>query len=135
VARILGAVKELGIHVYLDDFGTGYSSLNSLYNLPVDAVKIDRTFIYQSEKHRDYAAVIGAVMMLARNLRKLVVAEGVETRDQLAQILAFDCDYAQGYYFSKPFDAVQAAEMLRSERMAPHFAQVGNLTTVLGANR
>lgn len=115
-ARALRSLKALGVSNHLDDFGTGHSSLSCLYDLPLDAIKIDRTFVYQAQKHREYAAVIAAVMLLARNLNMAVVAEGVETRDQLAQILAFDCDLAQGYYFSRPLDAAAAWDMLSADQ-------------------
>jgi EAL domain-containing protein (putative c-di-GMP-specific phosphodiesterase class I) len=113
-AVALRSIRDMGVRVDLDDFGSGYSSLSCLYDLPLDAIKIDRTFVYQAEKHREYAAVIASVMMLARNLKIKVVAEGIETRDQLAQILAFDCDFAQGYCFSVPLTPEDARLMVAS---------------------
>lgn len=115
-AEALQAIRNLGVNIDLDDFGSGYSSLSCLYDYPIDAIKIDRTFVYQSERHREYAAVIASVMMLARNLKLKVVAEGVETRDQLAQILAFDCDYAQGFCFSNPLEPEEARAMLYGDK-------------------
>lgn len=132
-ADALQSIRDLGVRIDLDDFGSGYSSLSCLYDFPLDAIKIDRTFVYQSEKHREYAAVIASVMMLARNLKMKVVAEGVETRDQLAQILAFDCDYAQGFCFAAPLDPEAAQAMLASGKRVVMPKQATHVAPVLPA--
>jgi EAL domain-containing protein (putative c-di-GMP-specific phosphodiesterase class I) len=116
IERMLRRLKDAGVGLHLDDFGTGYSSLSCLYGFPLDALKIDRAFVYQAEARREYAAVISAVMTMARNLGMRVVAEGVETKAQLAQMLAFDCDYGQGYYFSRPVAADAAWVLLTTPR-------------------
>ncbi len=134
VEKTLASLKEKGVQLYLDDFGTGYSSLSSLYDFPLDAVKIDRAFVYKSERHREYAAVISAVMMMARNLKMKVVAEGIETKSQLAQIVSFDCDFAQGYYFSKPFDADDAWAMLTSDELQKLYSKMEDLPCAIAAN-
>jgi diguanylate cyclase (GGDEF)-like protein len=115
VERKFAELKQLGVQLHLDDFGTGYSSLRCLHSLPLDAVKIDRTFVANTGGRREYAAVISAVMTLARSLSMDVIAEGIETSAQLAQIVGFDCDYAQGYYFSRPVDAASAWQLLTSD--------------------
>ncbi|MCP4246529.1 MAG: EAL domain-containing protein, partial [bacterium] len=101
IAR-LQELRRLGVQVHMDDFGTGYSSLSCLHRFPLDVLKIDRAFLKTASARRDYAAVVQAIITLARNLHMKVTAEGVETDEQLALMLALDCDYAQGYHFSRP---------------------------------
>jgi len=111
-ANILFAkLKERNIHIHMDDFGTGYSSLSYLNDLPIDAIKLDRYFIRNMKIDGKQAAVVQAVITLARNRDFVVIAEGTERADQIWQLQALDCDIAQGYYFSKPLDA-DAAESL-----------------------
>jgi len=98
----LTGLRDLGLQLALDDFGAGYSSLASLHDLPVDYLKIDRSFVQGLARNRDFAAMIHAVVGLAGNLDIQVVAEGVETADQLALLQAIDCQLAQGFYFSRP---------------------------------
>jgi EAL domain-containing protein (putative c-di-GMP-specific phosphodiesterase class I) len=99
--RILEQLKSLGLGLKIDDFGTGYSSLNYLSRLPFDALKIDRSFVSNLDNGngRD---IVKTVVQLAGTLGMTVVAEGVETREQLDALRALGCEYAQGYYFSKP---------------------------------
>jgi EAL domain-containing protein (putative c-di-GMP-specific phosphodiesterase class I) len=96
----------------MDDFGTGYSSLSCLHRFPFDVLKIDRAFVMDLESRPDYSAIIGAIISMARHLSLKVTAEGVETEDQLHKIIALDCDFAQGYLFSKPVDAKTATAMV-----------------------
>jgi len=99
---LLRQFRDLGILLAMDDFGTGYSSLSHLHEFPLDAIKIDRSFIANLSNNRDYAAVINAITALAGNLGFTVVAEGVETSEQVAELQALSCDKAQGYFFHKP---------------------------------
>lgn len=108
----LQQLKELGVRVVLDDFGTGYSSLNHLARLPIDGVKIDRTFV-QSMMHDSLSAtIVRAVITLARELGLQVVAEGVETEEQRRALLRLGCTCAQGWLFGKAVDAETAANVI-----------------------
>lgn len=97
---ILYELKELGIKISIDDFGVGYSSLNRLRSMPVDALKIDRSFI--RDMLHDDAAITEAIIVLAHNLNMTVVAEGVETEEQFNCLRQYGCDQIQGYYFTPP---------------------------------
>lgn len=112
-------IKALGVHLHMDDFGTGYSSLSCLHRYPFDVLKIDRAFVMDLESRRDYSAIIGAIISLARHLNLKVTAEGVETEEQLAAIVALDCDFAQGYFFSKPVDAKAATALVAANPKWP----------------
>ncbi len=102
----LGALRDLGVHLAVDDFGTGYSSLQYLERLPVETLKIDRSFVSGVGLRTDSTTITTAVVSLAHALGLRAVAEGIETPDQLARVRATGCDYGQGYLFGKP----QAAE-------------------------
>jgi EAL domain-containing protein (putative c-di-GMP-specific phosphodiesterase class I) len=95
----------MGIKISIDDFGTGFSSLSSLKKLPIDALKIDRTFVRDATSDTDDAALVMAIITLAHNLRLKVIAEGVETEDQLRFLQLLRCDEIQGFLFSKPLPA------------------------------
>lgn len=103
--RMLHTIKETGVKLSLDDFGTGYSSLSCLHQFPLDILKIDQSFVANLDRGRHFMALIDAAVQLARNLRIHVVAEGVETVDQIAALLAMECEFGQGYIFSKPLMA------------------------------
>jgi diguanylate cyclase (GGDEF)-like protein/PAS domain S-box-containing protein len=111
-AAVLQAVKSMGVLLAIDDFGTGYSSLNYLRQLPIDALKIDRTFVHASTTNSDDAAIVSAVIGLGRSLRRRVIAEGVETREQLAFLKTQFCDEGQGNYFGGPVVAEKFGELL-----------------------
>jgi EAL domain-containing protein (putative c-di-GMP-specific phosphodiesterase class I) len=113
-ASTLHTLREKGVQVAIDDFGTGYSSLNYLRKLPLDVLKIDKSFISQISTANDDNAIVIAVIAMARSLRLRVVAEGVETLEELAFLRVHQCDEAQGYYFSKPVVPRQFAELLKS---------------------
>jgi diguanylate cyclase (GGDEF)-like protein/PAS domain S-box-containing protein len=113
---ILQALKALGVHIAIDDFGTGYSSLSYLKRLPVDTVKIDRSFITDLATNPDDASLAQAIISMAHNLKLNVVAEGVETASQLSFLTSHGCDQIQGYYFSKPLPVAEATEMIRQNR-------------------
>ena len=109
VSDILQTLSDLGISLAIDDFGTGHSSLSRLNNFPVDRIKIDRSFVRDVEPGSNDAAITTAIIQLARNLRLTVIAEGVETKEQLAYLREQKCDQAQGFLFAKPLseDAFQ----------------------------
>jgi diguanylate cyclase (GGDEF)-like protein/PAS domain S-box-containing protein len=112
-ASILHTLRDRGVQVALDDFGTGYSSLSYLRKFPIDALKIDQSFVSQISAEGD-TSIVTAVISMAQGLRLRVVAEGVETQEQLAFLQDHGCDEAQGYYFSRPVPADQFAELLRT---------------------
>jgi EAL domain-containing protein (putative c-di-GMP-specific phosphodiesterase class I) len=109
---LLSQIQALGVKLQMDDFGTGYSSLGCLHRFPLHGLKIDRSFVMTTSARRDYAAVIQAIITLARNLGIEVVAEGVETAEQVALLQALDCEFGQGYYFAKPLPPEEAQKML-----------------------
>ena len=113
-ASILKTVREKGVRVAVDDFGTGYSSLSYLRKFPVDALKIDQSFIRQISTSSEDTAIVIAIMGMAKGLNLRVVAEGVETAEELAFLAAHRCDEAQGYYFSDPLPAERLAELLKA---------------------
>ena len=102
VSETLRALRDLGVNIALDDFGTGYSSLTYLRSLPINVVKIDKSFVDALGIEREDTAIVAAVIGLARELRIAVVAEGVETPSQLGALLQLECPYVQGYFFSTP---------------------------------
>jgi len=115
-ARTLSSLKESGVRLSMDDFGTGYSSLGYLKRFPIDTLKIDRSFVHDISTDADGATLTRAIIHLAQNLRLKVVAEGVETEDQLAFLRDNGCDEMQGYLFAKPTDAEECGRMLREGR-------------------
>src|SRR5688572_16865241 len=104
-AGVLDRLKSMGINISIDDFGTGVSSLASLKRLPIGALKIDQSFVRDATTDPDDAAIVNAIITLAHNLRLKVVAEGVETEEQLRFLQLLRCDEIQGYFFSKPLPA------------------------------
>ncbi len=114
--EILRDIKSYGISLSVDDFGTGYSSLAYLKRFPLDALKIDRAFIKDITSNHEDAAITRAVIVLAHELGLKVIAEGVETIDQLELLVAYGCDQMQGYLFSKPVISDECAAMIKSSR-------------------
>jgi EAL domain-containing protein (putative c-di-GMP-specific phosphodiesterase class I) len=112
-AAILQTVRERGVQVALDDFGTGYSSLSYLRKFPIDALKIDQSFVNHIDAAAGDASIVTAVISMARSLNLRVVAEGVETPEQLAFLQVHRCDQAQGYLSSKPVQPQNFAKLLR----------------------
>ena len=112
---ILGRLKALGIRLSIDDFGSGYSSLSYLKRLPLDVLKIDKSFVLNMLDDDD-AAIVRSTIDLAHNLGLEVVAEGVETEEVRAALVALSCDTAQGYFFSKPMAAVDVPSWLADAR-------------------
>ena len=107
-------LRVMGVKIALDDFGTGQSSLAYLHQFPADKLKLDRSFVCDMETRNDVRDIVGAVTGLAHQLGLEVIAEGVETGGQLAQVRSLGCEYVQGYFFSKPVDSERAAELLRT---------------------
>ena len=103
----------------IDDFGTGYSSLSYLRRFSVDALKIDQSFVGQINAPGDDGCIVTAVISMARSLKLRVVAEGVETLEQLTFLQSHECDEAQGYYFSRPLPSEQFAKLLRTGTPVP----------------
>ena len=119
VTGVLERLRALGAEIHMDDFGTGYSSLSYLHQLPIDLLKIDRAFMSSLSTNHDYGDVVHTVVALARTLRMGVTVEGVETEEQLAQVRALDCDFAQGFLFSRPIGPDAAREMLVAKQRWP----------------
>lgn len=108
----LSNLKAMGVHLSIDDFGTGYSSLAYLKRFPIDALKIDQSFIRDVTTNPDDAAITTSIILMGRSLKLRVVAEGVETRSQLTFLRVLECDEAQGYLFSRPLPAEEAGALL-----------------------
>ena len=113
-ASILQTLRARGVHLAVDDFGTGYSSLSYLRKFPIDALKIDQSFVNQIATTPDETTIVTAVISMGRSLKLRVVAEGVETREQLDFLQAQQCEEAQGYYFSPPVPPQQFAKLLQT---------------------
>ena len=111
-AQILSEMSALGMHVSIDDFGTGYSSLSRLQRFAVDALKIDRSFIFNLDLDEDSREIVRVVIVLAHNLDLKVTAEGIENEDQRRILIELGCDYGQGYLFSRPVAPEQLHQML-----------------------
>ncbi len=119
-ADLMRQLRELGTTLSIDDFGTGYSSLSYLKRLPVDKLKVDRSFVLDVHQSAESLAMVKAIIAMAHTLRLEVIAEGVENDGQLAALRSAGCDQIQGDYFSKPLDADACAEYLRKHGAAPH---------------
>ena len=107
----LTQLRAFGAKIYLDDFGTGYSSLSHLHKLPVDALKIDRSFV-KSIAPGDRPAIVESILALARTMNTSVVAEGIETELQARELERLGCTHAQGFLFSRPLSAQAAEEVI-----------------------
>ena len=112
VTAVLRELHDMGIRLSIDDFGTGYSSLSYLRNFPIHELKIDRSFIEDITHDESHAAIVKAIISLAHSMKLKVLAEGVETQDQLNFLRTEKCDHLQGYFFSRPVPASQIEEML-----------------------
>jgi diguanylate cyclase (GGDEF)-like protein/PAS domain S-box-containing protein len=117
--EMLKQLRTLGIELSIDDFGTGYSSLSYLHRFPISTLKIDRSFVSSMTGNNENAEIVRTILMLARSLKMDVVAEGVETKDQLIQLAMLECEYGQGYYFSKALDTASAAQLLSDRHIYP----------------
>jgi diguanylate cyclase (GGDEF)-like protein len=117
---MLEQLKALGIQLSIDDFGTGYSTLARLHQLPVDTLKIDRSFVSRMTADGHNSEIVHTIVTLAHTLGMDAVAEGVETPEQLDLLRTLQCEYGQGYLFSKPVDSSAARALLLSERFPNH---------------
>lgn len=117
--RMLTSLKELGVRLSIDDFGTGHASLRYLQRLPVDRLKIDYSFISKLETSPESATIVKAILGLAGNLGLRVVAEGIETAEELHLLQKWGCGYGQGYYFSRPLDSEATAALVAGGKTLP----------------
>ena len=115
----LARLRAMGVHLCIDDFGTGYSSLRYLHQLPFDAMKIDRSFVESADGSLGSAPIVRMLTQLARSYDIDVVAEGVETPQQAAELMALDCEYAQGFYFYRPMTPEAVGALLETQVAAP----------------
>ena len=113
--KILGELYALGLHLAIDDFGTGYSSLSALQQFPISTLKIDKSFVADVAVNADDATIVGTIIHMGRSLKMDVVAEGVETEDQLAVLQSLDCNYVQGLLFGDPMSSDNYLELLLSQ--------------------
>jgi EAL domain-containing protein (putative c-di-GMP-specific phosphodiesterase class I) len=113
-AYALAKLKAIGVRLAVDDFGTGYSSLSYLTRFPIDALKLDQSFVHDINDRSDGAIVVSAVISMGKSLKHRIIAEGVETLEQLAFLQVHGCDEGQGYYFSRPVVAQQFAKLLET---------------------
>ena len=123
--RMLEGLRSLGVKVALDDFGTGYSSLSYLTRFPFTALKIDRSFIRDCNRNGQSAAIVQTIIQLCKNLNMEVVAEGVETIQELRLLMERRCDVIQGFFFSKPLEAHTLTEYVRQQFWTVPLAQLG----------
>jgi EAL domain-containing protein (putative c-di-GMP-specific phosphodiesterase class I) len=117
--KSLHAIKRLGVQIAVDDFGTGYSSLSYLKRFPVDRLKVDRSFVKDIGTNPDDATIVRTIIALGHNLGLKVVAEGVETEEQIGYLEANRCDELQGFYFSEPVAADAFSDLLERSRGGP----------------
>ena len=110
---VLMKLKSMGIHIAIDDFGTGYSSLSYLKSLPLDKIKIDKSFVQDLLDDDDDATIVRAIIQLGKSLGMQVIAEGVETAEQEAYIISEGCHEGQGYFYSKPLPARELSAYLK----------------------
>jgi diguanylate cyclase (GGDEF)-like protein/PAS domain S-box-containing protein len=116
---ILYALKVIGVHLAVDDFGTGYSSLSYLRQFPIDVLKIDQSFVRQITADPDDSPIVSAIIDMGKNLKQRVIAEGIETQEQLAFLQAHHCEEGQGYLFGRPLPASEFGRLLASRMAVP----------------
>jgi EAL domain-containing protein (putative c-di-GMP-specific phosphodiesterase class I) len=114
-AALLGQLREMGAAVLLDDFGVGFSSLSRLSRLPIDVLKMDRSFLDNLGEAPEDTAILRAILTLARDLGKLTIAEGVETAEQARLLREAGCPLAQGFYYYPPLTAAEASRVMRGQ--------------------
>jgi EAL domain-containing protein (putative c-di-GMP-specific phosphodiesterase class I) len=116
--EMLARLRALQVQLHMDDFGTGYSSLSYLHRFQIDTLKIDRSFISAMGDRGENSEIVRTIVTLARNLGIDVIAEGVETAEQLAQLSALGCGQVQGFYFSRPVATEAAAALVERSTVA-----------------
>ena len=117
--RCIQSLVDAGVRIAIDDFGTGFASLSYLWRFPADVIKIDRTFVKRLEEEREATVLIAAMIQLAHSLGKKVVAEGVETEEQLSRLRRLGCDAVQGYLLARPAPAREVDDLLTSRSLSP----------------
>jgi diguanylate cyclase (GGDEF)-like protein/PAS domain S-box-containing protein len=117
--EVLQQIVDLGIHLFMDDFGTGYSSLSHLYELPIDVIKIDRSFTMAIDANEKQRSIVRSIIGLAHSIGIPPVAEGIENADHVWRLLNKSCNYGQGFYYSPPLDAAAAWTWLQQRLLAP----------------
>jgi EAL domain-containing protein (putative c-di-GMP-specific phosphodiesterase class I) len=124
---IMNRLRDIGVQMSIDDFGTGYSSLSYLQRLPINYLKIDRSFINLMNANHQNSEIVRAIVMLAKNLNMQVIAEGIETEEQARSLVDLDCNFGQGFLYAKPTDANEAEKIIRtlpSSNMLPEMTKV-----------
>lgn len=111
--RMLSQLKELNVQLHMDDFGTGYASLSYLHRFPIDTLKIDRSFVVEMDTRPRASEIVRTIVALAKNLNMRVIAEGIETKEQLTELKNLECNLAQGNYFCRPLEPTAATAFLR----------------------
>jgi diguanylate cyclase (GGDEF)-like protein/PAS domain S-box-containing protein len=129
---MLKRLRTLGVQLGIDDFGTGYSSLSYLHRLPVNTLKVDRSFVGRMDEAAEYREIVRTIVSLAHTLGLDVVAEGVETAAQWSQLSALNCEYSQGYFFAKPLSDDAASKYLGESQGAPTLVQPVNCEARFG---
>ena len=119
VTEFLKQLRGLGVQLSMDDFGTGYSSLSHLHRFPINTLKIDRSFVTRMAENNENAEIVRTIIGLAQNLGMDVVAEGVETQEQLDMLKALNCEYGQGYFFAKPLETQDADKFICDTYILP----------------
>ncbi len=135
VINILRELKKHGISIALDDFGSGFSSLNYLKNLPVDNLKLDRSFIHELPYSDEGKTITASLIKLAHDLNMKVIAEGVENNQQLDLLLEQGCDYIQGYFFYYPLDPQKIRDILTMLKAQPNYSWIESVSTTTLANK
>ena len=115
----LTRMNEMGIQISIDDFGTGYSSLSYLKRFPIQTLKIDRSFVRDIVTDKNDLTIVTAIIAMAHSLEMKVIAEGIETKDQLKFLIEKECNYYQGYYFSKPVEAEKIENLFKKPHLLP----------------
>jgi diguanylate cyclase (GGDEF)-like protein/PAS domain S-box-containing protein len=115
--NVLNELKEVGVIISMDDFGTGYSSLNNLRHLPIDSIKIDKSFVDDIMKDSNQVSIVKAIIDMSQNMNFTTIAEGIETKDQVLFLKKNDCQVGQGYHFSRPLPADELKSLLNGKRI------------------
>jgi EAL domain-containing protein (putative c-di-GMP-specific phosphodiesterase class I) len=111
--RMLSQLKALNVQLHMDDFGTGYASLSFLHRFPIDTLKIDRSFVVDMGTRPGASEIVLTILTLAKNLNMRVIAEGIETKEQLNELKNLECDLGQGNYFCRPLEPAAATAFLQ----------------------
>ena len=127
---ILKELKKLGVKLMIDDFGTGYSSLSYLHKFPIDTLKVDRSFVNTMENKSEDNEIVNTIIMMAKNLRLDVVAEGIETINQFYQLRKLHCEKGQGYFFSRPLPGEQVEHLLQNTAPWQEIIQTQDITFI-----